>query len=188
MALLFTRCLSLLPNSPCWTTSRESGLTTSHPTLITSMLSFNLPSFGPHPMVMVFAFYTVKALQYDRLDDTQRPLSYLSPPLFVSSACPSHVPHVTCFQAPSPIRMPLPKCSTVFFLCFFKSNAMIFQEEQTNKKSNERNTSIIFSDRLWLMSPKITPITLVIMHVDSCQVYCQHKPPNLSHLPHPRHV
>lgn len=108
------------------------------------------------------------------------PLPYLCLPLVLHVFRMSHAfrpPHLSPRLSPNAVQL---------FLLFFKSNAMIFQEGQTNKEWNKRNSSLTSSARLWLMSPKITSIILVIMHVDSCQVYCQHEPPNLSHPSHPR--
>lgn len=71
--------------------------------------------------------------------------------------------------------------------CFsVKSSAVAFQVAQTSEEASRRNTSLILNILLQLMLPKRTPIFLVIVEVDSCQLYGQHTPLSLSHLPHPR--
>lgn len=112
----------------------------------------------PHGVV-VLAFRAI----WTRLFSTTSLLS-------VFSACPSHVPHVTCFQAPPHTPKLLLKCCTMS-LCFsFQSNTEAFEVGQTSKESSKRNTSLIFNALLLFMSPKITPIFLVITCSDSCQV------------------
>ena len=87
-----------------------------------------------------------------------------------------------CSQAPSAIPRLFPKCSTIYVCFSFKSFPAAVKLGRTSNESSKRTTSLFFDVLLQLMSPKITPVFLVIMYIESCQIYYQHKSPRFSYI------